>query len=297
MTQPSPATRQSNNLAGIFWMLVAMLSFAIGDALLKVLAGVLPGGPLLVLMGLGGAVIFAPLCIGSQATDWWTRLKHPAVAARTASETIAATCFLLAFASAPLSIIAAIMQANPLLVTLGAAIWLKEDVGPHRWSAIFLGMIGMVLVIKPWSASFEVGALWAVIATIMLSARDLLTRFVPDGIPTVQLGVYAMASIIPAGFALHFVLGDTIEPFSGQQALIMLGAILMIPVGFYGATQAMRLGEISAVAPFRYTRLLFALVLAAWIFGERPDAMMSIGAAIIVGSGLYAIWRESKRRR
>ena len=238
-------TGDTRNLSGILWMLVAMLAFAIGDALLKLLAGALPGGPLLVLMGVGGVAIFALLCIGADARNWWSRLKHPGIAARTAAEAVAATCFLLAFASAPLSIIAAIMQANPLLVTLGAAIWLGERVGPHRWSAIVLGLIGMLLVIRPWSASFEPGALWAVIAIVMLSARDLLTRFVPRDVPTVQLGVYAMASIIPAGIGLHFVTGDTIAPFSPGQSALMAGAILMIPIGFYGATQAMRLGEVT----------------------------------------------------
>lgn len=271
-----------------------MLAFAFGDTFLKLLAGALPGGPLLVLMGIGGAAIFALLSLRSGARDWIDRLRHPAVALRTLAEAIAATCFMLAFASAPLSIIAAIMQANPLLVTLGAAIWLGESVGPHRWSAIFLGMVGMLLVIQPWSAGFEPGALWAVIAIVMLSARDLLTRFIPQGIPTVQLGVYAMASIIPAGGILHMILGDTIEPFTLWQTVFMIGATVMIPIGFYGATQAMRVGEVSAVAPFRYTRLLFVLVLAAVIFNERPDTLTYIGATIIVCSGLYAIWREAR---
>ncbi len=271
-----------------------MLAFAFGDALLKLLAGALPGGPLLVLMGLGGSLIFALLSIPAGARDWMSRLCHPAVALRTLAEAIAATCFLLAFASAPLSIIAAIMQANPLLVTLGAAIWLGERVGPHRWSAVVLGLVGMVLVIQPWSAGFSPGALWAVLAIIMLSVRDLLTRFIPNGIPTSQLGVYAMAGVIPAGVLLHLILGDTIEPFSTAQAALMIGVILMIPLGFYGATQAMRVGEVSAVAPFRYSRLIFALILAALIFGERVDTLTYIGALIIVGSGLYAIWREHR---
>lgn len=281
-----------DNVRGIIWMLVAMLAFAFGDTFLKLLAGAVAAGQLLILTGIGGALIFGVLAWRAGATNWLVNFVHPGVFARTCCEGLAATGFILAFASAPLSIIAAIMQTNPLIVTLGAALLLKERVGPRRWGAIALGLLGMMIVIRPWGEAFEPTALYALVGTVFLSARDLLTRFVPDGVPTVQLGVYAMAFLLPTGAVVQVIMGSSWTSLDASQSWILLGSIAMIPLGFFGATQSMRLGEVSAVAPFRYARLIFALILAAIVFGERPDLWTYLGASIVVCSGLYAMWRE-----
>lgn len=281
-----------DNIRGIFWMLVAMLAFAFGDTFLKLLAGAVAAGQLLILTGIGGALIFGVLAWRAGATNWLANFAHPGVLARTCCEGLAATGFILAFATAPLSIIAAIMQTNPLIVSLGAALLLKENVGPRRWSAIALGLLGMMIVIRPWGEAFEPTALYALVGTIFLSARDLLTRFVPNGVPTVQLGVYAMAILLPTGVIVQALMGSSWTSLDSAQSWVLLGSIAMIPLGFFGATQSMRLGEVSAVAPFRYSRLIFALILAAIVFGERPDVWTYLGASIVVCSGLYAMWRE-----
>ncbi len=285
-----------NNLRGILWMLIAMLAFAFGDTFMKLLAGSVPAGQVIVLTGVGGVLVFIVFCIQSDARDWVGRILHPGVLARTVCEGLAATGFVMAFATAPLSTIAAIMQTNPLLVTLGAAVLLRERVGPHRWGAILMGLVGMMIVIRPWGAAFEPTALYALFGTICLSLRDLLTRFVPDGVPTVQLGVYAMAMLVPAGAALQLLLGTDYVGLDATQNLILLGSVVMIAFGFFAATQSLRIGEMSAVAPFRYSRLIFALILAYLVFAERPDLPTYLGAGLIVASGLYAIWREAKHK-
>ncbi len=272
-----------------------MLGFAVGDTFLKLIAGSIPPGQTLVYMGLGAGIFFAALARTQPCVRWVSSLRHPVILARTLCEALAALGFVLAFRQVDLSLIAAIIQANPLIVTLGAALWLGERVGPHRITAISLGMIGVLIVIAPWDARFSLAALWAVWGVVFLSARDLLTRHIPKEIPTVQLGVYAMGGLVIAGLGLSFALDEPVILPSGLEWVFLFGLVASIPVGFFGTTISMRVGEASVVSPFRYTRLLFALILARLVFGETPTATAFAGAALIVASGLYAFWREKLR--
>lgn len=291
-----PVVRLTGNLRGILWMILGMAAFAGLDTLLKLLAGAVPTGQILVLQGAGGAIVFGLIGLRAGVRDWGPRFRHPAVIGRNICEAGAATCFILALSSAPLSIVAAIIQANPLLVTLGAALWLREPVGPHRWSAICVGLCGVMLVIRPWGAAFDPASLYAVAGVIFLSARDLLVRWVPAGMPTVQLGTMAMLSILLAGAFIHLVPGTAIHAPDARQWVYLVLSVFALAVGFFGTTAAMRAGDISAVAPFRYSRLAFAMIMAAIVFGETPDGLTYLGGAIIVGSGLYTLWREQFRR-
>lgn len=286
----------TDNLRGILWMVVGMAGFAGLDTLLKLLAGAVPTGQLLVLQGAGGALVFLLLGLRVDARDWSRRFRHPAVLSRNLCEALAATCFILALRSAPLSIVAAIIQANPILVTLGAGIWLRESVGRYRWSAIGVGLCGVMLVIRPWDADFDPGSLYAVAGVVCLSARDLLVRWIPAGYPTVQLGTMAMLSLVIAGLCIHLIPSTAVYLPDPTQIVYLVLSVFALAIGFVGTTAAMRSGDVSAVTPFRYSRLPFAMLLAAAVFGERPDTLTYVGAGIIVGSGLYTLGREHRRR-
>lgn len=282
------------NLQGIAWMLFGMIGFAALDALLKALAGSVPVGQILMFQGAGGALIFAAMGLRSGASGWVRGFSHPVVLVRNLCEVLAATGFVAALATVPLSTLAAVIQSNPLLVTLGAALFLREKVGPWRWGAILVGLGGVMLLIRPGSAKFEPAVLLALGAVVFLSGRDLLTRWVPDTIPTVQLGAYAMVSLVVAGAVLQGVTGAPLDAFEAWQVWCLLGTVALLPVGIYGTTAAMRVGEMSVVTPFRYSRLIFALILAAIFFGERPDPLTYLGGAIIVGAGIFTAWRERR---
>jgi len=191
--------------------------------------------------------------------------------------------------------ISSILQANPLLVTLGAALWLKEPVGPRRWTAILVGLAGVLLVIQPWSESFNRLALICLLATVALSVRDLLTRRLPDAVTTLQAATFAVALMVPLGIGVLMVTGDEAVWPTQSQSWLLITTVLTMPIGYFGVTAAMRVGDVAVVTPFRYARIVFALIFAAVIFGERPDALTLAGAAIIVGSGLYTMWREHVR--
>ena len=277
-------------------MILGMAGLAITDALLKLLGGAIPIVQLMIIQGVSGTLIFGSLALRQHDTGWIKNFLLPIVVVRNVFEVIAAVSFLTALALIPLSTLSAILQANPLMVTLGAALWLKEPVGPRRWAAIAVGLFGVLLVIQPWSDSFGYLAVLGVIATIALAGRDLATRRLPKDLSTYQASTYALVMMFLVGLVMLFVTTDTwVRPTTTQTGLLV-ATILTLPVGYFGITAAMRVGDVAVVTPFRYSRIVFALILAALIFGERPDPLTLIGAAIIVASGLYTIWREHQHR-
>lgn len=277
-------------------MVVAMAGFALEDVLFKQLATQLPVGQVLTLVGTGGGVIFTLL-------TWWggrsvlTRdLLSPPVLLRNVTEAVGSAVFVTALALSTLSGVSAILQATPLVVTLGAALFLGEKVGWRRWTAIGIGFAGVLLIVRPGTAEFDPASLFAVATVILLGTRDLSSRRVPSGIGSTQITAWGFFSVVPAGLFMLLVTGS--EPVMLDMAQCMrIAAMLVVGgVGYYALVVAMRLGDVSAVVPFRYTRLLFAMLLGHFVFGERPDTLMLAGALLIVGTGLYTIWRTAIRR-
>jgi drug/metabolite transporter (DMT)-like permease len=284
------------NLRGSVLMVLAMAGFALEDMFIKRLAGAMPVGQIVMAIGLGGAVIFAAICAG-QGRRLFTRdlLARP-VLVRNAGEMAGTMCFVTAIALTPLSQASAILQATPLAVTLGAALFLGEPVGWRRWSAILVGFAGVMMVVRPGLAGFAPASLFAVGAVIGLAVRDLATRTVPAAISSMQLSAYAFATLVPTG-AILLVFGEgAVMPGAVQMRDLALA--LACGVGaYYAIVAAMRVGEVAVVTPFRYTRLLFALVIGVAVFAERPDGWTLLGAAVIVASGLYTLMREARAGR
>ena len=243
-------------------------------------------------MGIGGAAVFAMLCKAQRHPLWDRGFLSPSILLRNFAELVGTIGFVTAIALIPLSTASAILQAAPLLVTLGAAVFLREPVGWRRWGAILVGCCGVLLIIRPGTSGFDWQTLFAVQGVLGLAIRDLATRRVAVGVSSMQLSFLAFLTLIPASFIL-LAIGDhgLVLPSVGQTGL--LGAAVLIgAISYFGITYAMRIGEISFVTPFRYSRMVFALILAMVLFQENPDALTLIGAAIIVASGLYTLWRE-----
>ncbi|QBY00745.1 DMT family transporter [Rhodophyticola sp. CCM32] len=284
------------NIRGMAWMTLAMLGFALADMFIKFASHTLPVGQILAMFGFGGAVIFAALAKREGAVLVSPVLLTPPVVIRNLSEMCGTICVVSAIALVPFSTFSAILQANPLLVTLGAALFLGEPVGWRRWSAIAVGLAGVLLIIRPGMDGFDINVVFAVLGVIFMSSRDLSTRAVPNSVSAAQLSTYSLAAIIPGGLAVLAVTGGGAvwpEPLIWGA---MTGAITMGLIAYFAITKAMRVGEIGAVTPFRYTRLIFALIIALLIFGERPDALTLIGAAIVIATGLYSFAREARLR-
>jgi drug/metabolite transporter (DMT)-like permease len=285
-----------NNLRGILLMVVAMAGFTLEDTFVKLAAATLPVGQILLMLGVGGTTIFATLARAGGARLITPVLLTRPVMIRNLAEMLGTMAFISAIAIAPISTVSAIIQATPLAVTLGAALFLGASVGWRRWTAILVGFTGVMLIVRPGGAAFDLGAVLAVFAVFMLAARDLATRVVPGRISSMVLATYGFATVIPAGAILLVFSGGAVMPDHGAW-LALLGALAVGPVAYYAIIASVRVGDIVVVTPFRYTRLLFALVVGVLVFNERPDALMLAGAAIIIVSGLYTFVREARLSR
>ncbi|WP_299626619.1 DMT family transporter [uncultured Tateyamaria sp.] len=281
-----------DNLRGAAIMVIAMLGFAVEDAVIKFLSDDLSIGQIIGMLGMGGGIVFALICRAQGQALWTPAFLAPAVIIRNLAELIGAVGFVTALSLIPLSTASAILQAGPLLVTLGAAVFLGEPVGWRRWGAILVGFAGVMLIIRPGTGDFNWLALYAVLGVVGLAIRDLATRRVKAAVSSVQLSMLAFFSLVPAA-ALLLLFSDSTVVAPTARAWGLLGACVLIgAVAYFAVTVAMRVGEISFVTPFRYSRMIFALIIGVAIFDETPDALTLIGAAIIILSGLYTLWRE-----
>ncbi|WP_299953365.1 DMT family transporter [uncultured Roseobacter sp.] len=285
-----------DNLRGATFMVVAMLGFAIEDMLIKLMAAALPVGQIIGMLGLGSAALVSVILIVQRQPLFTRAMLTPAIALRALGELIGTMGFVTAIALTPLSSASAILQATPLFVTLGAALFLQEAVGWRRWSAILVGFIGVLMIIRPGMEGFSWLSLFAVQGVIGLGIRDLATRRVPQETSTMQLSFLAFLVLIPAAALLMWINGTSLVPLSPANWVYFTIALLIGIVAYYGIVAAMRVGEVSFVTPFRYSRILFALIIGISVFEERPDVLTLLGAAIIVGSGLYTLWRERNVR-
>ncbi len=285
----------NDNQRGGLFMIAAMAGFAIEDMFLKTAAQQVPVGQILMIFGTGGAIGFAVL-----AKRQGARLLNPAIFSRAILlraffEVMGRLFFTLALALTPLSSVSAILQATPLVVVAGAALFFGEKVGWRRWSAIAAGFVGVLVVLRPGMDGFTPLSVLAVLGMLGFAGRDLATRAAPKTLSNLTLGVYGFAVLVPTGAALLAWTGGAVVP--DAQAGFALAAGTMVGIAAYFAlTVAMRTGEVSLVTPFRYTRLLFALILSVLVFAERPDMATLLGSAIIVGSGIYTLLRGRKAR-
>jgi drug/metabolite transporter (DMT)-like permease len=292
------AARQSHkgldmdNIRGAALMVIAMLGFALEDMFIKLLADALSVGQIIFMLGVGGATVFGTVVLLQGRALFSRDMLILPILLRAIGEMFGAITFVSAFVLTSISSASAILQATPLVVTLGAAIFLQEPVGWRRWSAILVGLCGVLLIIRPGMESFSVLSLLAVAGVLFLALRDLATRRIPKAISSMQLSFLGFAATIPAGLAMMLAQGRPLEALN-PTGWAYIGAALGIGLfAYYAIVAAMRVGEVSFVTPFRYARLLFALV----VFNESPDALTLTGAAIIVASGIYTVWRERRLR-
>ncbi|MHA3979994.1 DMT family transporter [Halovulum sp. GXIMD14794] len=294
---PDTASLRRLNLIGSGWMVASMAGFAVEDAFIKAASKVLPVSEVLVLFGLGGTIIFALMALGSGQ-----RLTPPEVLSRpmrvrAVFEVCGRLFYTLALALTPLSSATVILQATPLVVVAGAALFLGENVGWRRWAAIFTGLAGVLVILQPGAESFTPLSLLAVAGMLGFAGRDLSSRMAPASLGTAILGFYGFLALIVAG--LLFAMWERapfLWPDLGTFAQIG-GAVLAGVAAYSCLMKAMRTGEVAAVTPFRYTRLLFGIGLGVLLFGETVTPPMLMGSALIVASGIFIIARGRRQAR
>ena len=279
------------NLRAIALMVLSMAGFAIEDMLIKYIALEMPTGQFLMLIGAGGALIFTLMAWRQGQAVLSADFLRPTIIIHNLGEVIGTLGFVTALVLTPLSSASAILQATPLAVTLGAALFLREAVGWRRWSAILIGFCGVVAVIRPGLEGFQPASLFAVLGVIGLATRDVATRATPATISSLVLSAHGFGMLVPAGAFLLWISGGAVAP-SAQGYGLLFAALIIGVSAYYALTLSMRLGDVAVVTPFRYVRLVFALFIGVTVFHEQPDAWTLGGAAIIILSGLYTFFRE-----
>ena len=287
---------KNTNARGILFMLASMSAFAIADTLVKVSASIMSTAQVMFYLMAGGLVVFALLAIVQKETLIDKRAFSPVFLLRYITEIAGMVGMVTALAHVPISVVGAITQASPILSAVGAFLFLKEKVGWRRWSSIIIGFIGVMLIVQPGAIEFDYAVLWAIMAMIALAIRDLTTRLMPADMASASLATFTMVAATP--FTIVWVLFNG-ESFLPEQInwYVTIPMILLGSVGYLFLIASIRSAQVSVVMPFRYSRIIFLLILGVVVFNEKPDALMLLGAALIIGSGTYMMWREQQVKK
>lgn len=289
--------RPTDNMRAIALITVSMALFTVEDVFIKTLTGTLPPGQIMVMFASGGVVIFSALALLQRKRLFARAYWRPLPLLRALMEGVAAAAFFTAIAFADLSLVTAVFMAMPIVATIGAATFLREQVGVVRWSAVVVGFGGVLLILRPGMDAVPPEMLWVLVSTVAVAARDLITRVMDADLPPAVVSAQAYATVIPAGIAILALTDQTARLPAPREALMTLTGLSFGVAGYLAIVGAMRIGEPSAVTPLRYTRLVFAMLAGALVLHERPDGPTLIGAALITGAGLVIALRERRRAR
>jgi S-adenosylmethionine uptake transporter len=283
----------SPNAVGALLMTVSAAAFVFNDTMIKAVTAQLPLFQVMTLRGLLGTVIIFILARQTGRLVWrLPRRDWGLIALRCAAEVGATLFFLTALMNLPLANITAVMQALPLTVTLAALLFFREPVGWRRLSAILIGFGGVLLIVRPGPDGFSIDSVYVLAAVACVTVRDLSTRRMSAGVPSMTVTLAGMLSVTL--FSAVVSVGIDWAPVEGRSGLLIAGAAGAVLVGYLTVIQAMRVGEVSAVTPFRYSGILWALFLGLAVFGDWPDLVTMAGVGIVVGSGLFTLYRERK---
>lgn len=283
----------SSNMRSAIFMIVAMAGFTISDAISKAVIGHISFGQLLFVRGCAATAIIAVIVWRKGLFALSRKLLHISVLWRCVGEVGATLTFMAALSQMPLANVHAILQALPLAVTMGAALFLAEQVGWRRWMAIAAGFIGVLIVVRPGMEGFTGYSILTLISVAFCALRDLATNRIPREVPSMLVSTLTAAIVTVAG-ALIIVPQGGWQPLGSYHLGLILTAAVILLFGYHFLIMSMREGDLSFVASFRYTGLLWAIALGYLVFGDVPDALTLTGSAIVVASGIYTLYRERK---
>ena len=277
-------------------MIASMAGFAIEDAFLKTVTKQVPVGQVLMMFGFVGLCVFAFMARRVRVPLLQAQVFTRHMLFRAIFEFFGRLFFLLALALTPISSATAILQAAPLFVVLGARIFLGEKVDFKTWMAILVGLAGVLIVLRPSADDFSALSLLAVIGTLGLVGRDLFSRTAPPSLTKEVLGFYGFSTMVIAGFCYAMWEGKAFVPLQLAQIFMVGSAVVAGVFAYIALMTAMRTGSIGAVTPYRYSRLLFGLSIGVFVFGEKLDATMLLGCAVVIGAGLFIGWQNQRRQ-
>ncbi|MFN4011281.1 MAG: DMT family transporter [Pannonibacter sp.] len=280
------------NGKAILAMLVAMAAFIGNDALVKIVYETVQLGQIIVVRGIIAIVMILVLSYVTGVHREFRHLGNRMVFLRSFGEVGATLCYLIALMHMPIANITAILQVLPLMVTGAAAIFLGAPVGWRRWTAIGVGFAGVLIIVRPGVEGFDQWSILALIGILFMVLRDLTTRMMPVEVPTFGVTLVTCAGVLLLGFGVVGVEGW--EPMTLVDLAYLTAAATCLLAGYVLLIVAMRIGDISLVSPFRYSIIVWAILIGYFVWGDVPDALTLLGTAIVVATGIYTVLRERR---
>lgn len=275
-------------------MALAMGAFSLNDTMTKATSVELPTGQILAIRGAFAVILLAPIVLYIHGLRSFARAYSTPLLIRNIAEIVSAWLFLAALFKLPLANVVAILQTLPLTMTAAAAILFREQVGWRRWTAASVGLLGVLLIVQPGTAGFSWWYVAAIASVVFITVRDVATKFITGTTPSLVITFITAAVVMVSGAVLGLT-ENWVTPSTASIARLAAAAVLVL-VGYYTLIECWREAEISAVAPFRYTIVLWAMLLGYLVLGELPSLWTVVGSIIVVGAGLYTFHRERVRK-
>ncbi|MEB2320607.1 MAG: DMT family transporter [Pseudomonadota bacterium] len=293
-TEVFAAQRRANRI-GILWMIVGMTFFIGNDALVKVVLARVPAAQMIVVRGVMALTLITFVAWRMGALVRVSELFRGWVGVRAGCEGVATFLYLAALYHLPLANATAIQMSAPLFIAVLARFFLGERVDARRWIAIGLGFSGVLMVIQPQADGFNLYAWLCLLATLIYAGRDLLTRKIPVGVPSIVVTLATAGAVV--GMAVVVLVAQGWTPMLWSDVGLLALAAVCLSTGYHSVIAAVRYSEVSVVAPFRYTGLLWAVVIGFLVWGDVPNLLAWTGIALLIGAGLYMIHQQRAPRR
>lgn len=297
LSQPQERGAHGDNLLGSAIMVSSMAAFMINDTAIKVVTQTLPLSQSIALRGIVVAAILWLIARRDGGVVWWpsSRRDRLMLPLRTLAEVSSTLIYLVALQFMSVGELSAIMQALPLMIMLAAALFFGERLGWRRLSAVAVGLVGVLLILRPGTSAFDASSLLAIGAVVLIVVRDLASRGFTPAVRSSTIAFHA-ALAVTLGAPLVGGLEDWRWLTAGEFAWLAVSTVFLT-IGYLTSVAVMRVGEVGFTAPFRYTSLIFAFLLDLAVFGVWPTGWTWAGGGLVVGAGLYSIWREGRLRR
>jgi drug/metabolite transporter (DMT)-like permease len=288
--------RKTSDLGGIIAMVAATAAYVVGDSFMKIVTEDLPPFEVLFLRGIAASLACAVLVAVRGEWGALSGMLNWHALLRAAGETLSTLCYIVALARLPIADVIAILQTAPLILILGVALILREEIGPARVALAFVGFAGTLMVAQPGSGGVSPAALFAFGSALLIAARDLVGRGIPTRIPVTVVILATVIMAMVASGAMSLAIESWAAPAGRHLAFLGLAG-LFVTLGHIGLLLAYRLGRTASVAPFFYTFVLWGVVSGLVVWGELPNALALAGIALIAGSGVAIVVLDQRRGR
>ena len=286
--------RKSQNMTGALFMSISMAGYVANDAFMKLIGSELGLAQTIFIRGVYCSIFIFILFIFKNEKKLKECFHHfPIITARSSFELFATIFFLIALINMSFANVNSILQTLPLVITIAACIFLKETIGYKRVLAIIFGFLGVLLIIKPGTSNFNNYSILAILAVLSVTFRDILTRKIPKNLPALFLSLVTsiMVTLSTGFYLMFFKIWSPIDIY----ILCNLGlAAIFLMIGYFFSVEAMRFGDVSFVSPFRYTLIIWAMLIGYFFFKEKIDLLSLIGIFLIIFSGLFVLYRENQ---